>query len=100
MSEVIEFPDMKTMPEAVIEYKDRWKTECRHGKFIVDETRSAVECGRCGEDLNPIWALSELARNDSYIRNRIDMMNKVLVKAEKKNRCKCEKCGEMTRIQR
>lgn len=73
---------------------------CRHSKFLIDETLNTVECGLCHKELNPIWVLTECARTESFAKRQLVYVQKLTEKAEKKNRCKCENCGKMTRIQR
>lgn len=74
--------------------------KCKHNKFLVDEKLAYVECAICGEKLNPIWALGQMCNEEHRVITRIEFLNKLSEKAYKKTRCKCEKCGEMTRIQR
>ena len=38
--------------------------ECTHDKFIVDDKKLEVECGKCGERLNPMWVLVQLCSKD------------------------------------
>jgi len=38
---------------------------CTHRNFLVDERSAVVECGQCGEKLNPMWVLQQLARDDA-----------------------------------
>jgi len=74
--------------------------KCRHNRYIVDPRLSVVECGICGEKLNPMWVLEQLCGRENRAADRLEFLNKQAEKAINKNRCKCEKCGEMTRIQR
>jgi hypothetical protein len=77
-----------------------FQSKCRHGKYVIDRSLNKIECGLCNKELDPIWLLSEFANSESNIRRELDHLNELNKKAKKKNRCKCEKCGEMTRIQR
>lgn len=74
--------------------------KCRHNKFLIDDQLAYVECGICGEQLNPMWVLGELCGTETRFYHRLECLQKAAKKAEAKNRCKCEKCGQMTRIQR
>lgn len=78
----------------------RYAFRCRHNKYIVDRTLSAVECGICGERLNPIWVLEQLCDQESRARQHLNALKDKAEKAKEKNRCKCEHCKNMTRIQR
>ncbi len=77
-----------------------FRHRCTHSKFILYESLNTIECGICGEKLNPIWVLSQYCNRESRFNMEIERLKKVADKADKKNRCKCEKCGEMTIIQR
>jgi hypothetical protein len=79
---------------------NRFSTRCRHNKYIVDPRLNVVECGICGDQLNPMWVLEQLCNQEQRAYQRLQSLNEQADKAEAKNRCKCEKCGEMTRIQK
>lgn len=87
------------MNEKIIQ-RENGLFRCVHNKFIVDETLDHVKCGLCGESLNPVWALGQLSNRESRAIRHIEIMEKIAEKAEKKNRCKCEHCHKMTRIQK
>lgn len=74
--------------------------ECRHNRFHIDETLNFVKCGLCGEHLNPIWVIAQLANRESRARRTVSELEHLAKKTEQKLRCKCEHCGNMTRIQR
>lgn len=71
---------------------------CRHKKFIVDVATDTVECGDCHKVLSPMWVLVQLSDNHNYLCRRYHEITAITEKAQAKNRCKCEKCGQMTRI--
>ena len=72
--------------------------KCRHNKFIVDETMGDVICGICEERLNPIWCLVQISKTESRMWSNLIDLEKLVYKTRDKLRCKCQKCGEMTRI--
>ena len=74
--------------------------ECMHNKFEIDEQLDYIACGICGEHLNPMWVLRQLANKEARFNNQINELLKKAKKAEAKNRCKCEHCKKMTKIQR
>lgn len=78
--------------------ENRFGRRCQHNKFLVDEQLGTVECGICGEKLNPIWVLRQLCGEETRYFRRLEFLKGEADKAEAKNRCKCEKCGQMTRI--
>lgn len=72
---------------------------CLHyGSYLVDSKAEFVTCKQCGERLNPIWVLGQLARNESRYRNQVANHRKVSKELEGRNRTKCQHCGQMTRI--
>ncbi|OUJ26833.1 hypothetical protein BTO19_09515 [Vibrio parahaemolyticus] len=71
---------------------------CQHKSFIVDSRLNIVKCGDCGAELSPMWALTELAARESRYRNHIEQLKAQAEKTEAKLRCKCQHCGNMTRI--
>ena len=73
---------------------------CRHGHLVVDQKRALVECKDCGERITPMVALAQMMDRESVYHKHIDTMKDVIEKAKKKNQCKCEKCGQMTRIEK
>lgn len=79
---------------------NRFKLRCKHGKYIVDESLNKIECALCHKELNPIWVLGQMCNDENRYNQNIVHLKEVASKAQKKNRCKCEKCGEITRIQR
>jgi len=80
--------------------RDRFKTNCQHNKFQVDSRHSTVECGLCGEKLNPMWVIEQFCNKEHRLFMQLDFLRKLAKKAEIKNRCKCEHCEKMTRIQK
>ncbi len=76
------------------------KFNCQHNRYLVDSRLNTVECALCGEKLNPMWVLEQLCGREHRAEERLEFLKKEAEKAISKNRCKCEKCGEMTRIQR
>ncbi len=68
---------------------------CRHPHFIVDEAKSKVECGLCGEKLNPMWVLQEIARQDSQLAQMRDALSKKVTDLRNKTKYKCGSCGKM-----
>ena len=78
----------------------RFKQRCAHGKYVVDESLNTIKCGLCNEGLNPIWVLNQMCDVENRYNMEIERLTVIAKKAQLKNKCKCEKCGEMTRIQR
>lgn len=74
--------------------------KCRHAKYIVDEALAQVRCGQCDEMLNPIWVLTQFIGTDNSYHRQLKGLQNLAKKADKKNKCKCEHCNKMTKIQR
>lgn len=73
---------------------------CMHRHLEVDIKNELVLCTDCKERIIPMVALKQMMDTEGQLHRRIETMKEILTKAAKKNRCKCEKCGEMTRIQK
>ena len=69
----------------------------RHG-FTVDETLAEVKCKSCGEKLNPIWVLHQIAHAESRFHELHARYHDELKRLNERMRTKCEHCGNMTRI--
>ena len=83
----------------VLDY-ERFATKCQHNKFKCDESLAYVECGICGEKLNPIWVIKQFTYPGNRLESHLEYLKKLISKANAKNRCKCRHCGKMTVIQR
>ena len=73
---------------------------CQHRNFDVDPSAAYVQCRDCGEKLDPMWVLYRIACDEYTYRWRLNGLREDAKKAQQKNRCKCEKCGQMTRIEK
>jgi ribosomal protein S27E len=93
----------KPRPDEVALRLVTWDNKCHkcdhtRAGFVVDESLLVVECGSCGEKLNPVWAMARLCEQESlwrrmreaYIHERKELAQRV--------RTKCQHCGQMTRI--
>jgi len=72
--------------------------QCRHLNITVHEDLSEVICRDCGEKLNPIWVLTRMAKEETKWSLRRSEFTKIRAELSKRQRCKCEHCGQMTRI--
>lgn len=72
--------------------------QCEHYPLIVDEALGEVECGDCGEKLNPIAALARMARQESKLGRMQQELKTLRAELEHRNRCKCTHCGHITKI--
>lgn len=73
---------------------------CVHSKFIVDPKLDTVECGICGEKLNPIWVLEQFCHEESRVRRTIEHLEQEAKFIENRVRTRCDHCKKMTRIKK
>lgn len=86
--------------DRVIQAKRAFERKCQHTKFIVDEAENLIECGICGEKLNPVWVVAQLAANEHRAIRHLEEIQEVTKKAIAKTKCKCMHCHKMTDIVR
>lgn len=72
--------------------------QCRHLNISVHEDRAEVSCRDCGEKLNPIWVLTRMAKEETKWSLRRSEFIAARAEFAKRQRCKCQHCGQMTRI--
>lgn len=82
----------------VVDMSKRFAKGCKHNKFIVDGQLATVECGICGEKLNPIWVLEQYANEEHRLFKQFNRLKALIKIAKDKTKCKCEHCKQMTRI--
>ena len=73
---------------------------CNHSNYLVDTSLQQVECGNCGEKLNPMYVIEQMCNAESLQRRRLDELKKEVEKTEQKMKCKCNNCNKMTWITR
>lgn len=76
------------------------ETECPHTVVRVDGKLWLVKCEKCGEQVDPIQFLVDLANEERSHTYRVNDLVKEEEKVKGKMRCKCEHCGKITRIVR
>lgn len=72
--------------------------ECFHRRFLVDETKAEVECKDCGEKLNPMWVLRQLAQRENQYHEYHARYHDECKRLAERSKTKCQHCGQMTRI--
>ena len=72
--------------------------KCRHPHFEVDEKLAEVTCRACGEKMNPMWVLIQIAYNERVLSDRLLSLRTECRLLEGRVRTKCEHCKKMTRI--
>jgi DNA-directed RNA polymerase subunit RPC12/RpoP len=73
---------------------------CNHlfAQYLVDPAAAEVECQRCGEKLNPMWVLHQLATSDRRMSESQAAAKAMRERLEEKRRAKCQHCGRLTRV--
>lgn len=72
--------------------------KCQHVRFTIDEKLAQVECRDCKALLEPIWALRQLARQETRFHELHDRYQDEMKRLSERKRTKCEHCNQMTRI--
>lgn len=72
--------------------------KCQHMHMTVDDELATVACDDCGEKLNPVAVLLRLANEESRWGQRANELRDALQRLDQRQRCKCQHCGQMTRI--
>lgn len=71
---------------------------CQHMNLSVDETLWEVVCDDCGEKLNPVYVLARFAREETRFAREGEKLRKLGSDLDARVCCKCQHCGQMTRI--
>lgn len=98
-------PPISTLPEPaqVISLQDarlrfRPTAKCQHLRMSVDTELATVECDDCHEKLNPVAVLMRFATEESRWQRQAKELKELHAKLDERIRCKCQHCGQMTRI--
>ena len=97
------------MSNNIIDFKIKKKLYdrdgCQHDRIEVDDSLYEIKCLDCGEKLNPVWYLCQIAFKQNKLKKMYDeynklarMINNTKVKLKTINKCKCEHCGKMTKV--
>ncbi|MES2729992.1 MAG: hypothetical protein V4621_07880 [Pseudomonadota bacterium] len=71
---------------------------CRHERFTIDSRLTQVECRDCKAVLDPMFALTALAKQETRYHELHARYQDEMARLRERSRTKCEHCGEMTRI--
>lgn len=75
--------------------------DCFHRSgFTIDETLENVTCNACGEKLNPMWVIRQLASEENRWHSARQRYQDEMKRLKERSRTKCRHCGEMTPISR
>jgi len=85
-----------------IQEKKKKSTDCQHDCALVDEDLWQIECAECGEILDPIHYLMEIAKEERMVKFRLDGMKaeyeRIKDALKNRTRTRCEHCGKQTKI--
>ncbi len=71
---------------------------CQHINVLIDEDLEFIECSKCGERLNPVKYLANLAKEEDTLSFRVNLLKEHIKTLEGRLRTKCRHCGKMTKI--
>ncbi len=95
---------VSTLPEitnvvSLKEARNKYRADkCQHKHMTVDEDLNEVECDDCGAKLNPVAVLTRFAREESRWQREGERLRELHKELDARVRCKCQHCGQMTRI--
>ena len=78
----------------------RWSgdKECKHTQVTCDPEFAELTCVQCQRRLNPIeWVIS-LADRWAEVQHMYNAYREEYARLELRRRVKCDKCGEMTKV--
>ncbi len=76
----------------------RYLKECAHRKTKIDTTLSRLVCSDCGEHLNPVEWLAQVAELFEGLAQERARLDTARARYEAKQRCRCEHCGKITKV--
>lgn len=76
------------------------RRKCKHLSILVHQDLSEVECGDCGQKLNPVALLIRFATEETRWAREGEAIREMRRELDARVRCKCQHCGQMTRIVR
>ena len=86
----------------LVSFVEKKRVECDHNTIVVDEKLWRIECKDCGEMLDPIRYLVNLAKKEKKWRfnylQEMEWYEATYKRRVEKSRCKCRNCGKMTSI--
>jgi hypothetical protein len=95
---------ISTLPEptkviSLKEARNKYRPDkCRHRNMTVDAELNEVECDDCGAKLNPVAMLMRFANEESRWAREGEHLKELHKELDARVRCKCQHCGQMTRI--
>jgi ribosomal protein S27E len=72
--------------------------KCFHGPYVIDEAAAEVTCKACGEKLNPMYVLAQLASKESRYHAAAARYQDEMRRLNERSKTKCRHCQKMTPI--
>ena len=100
----MELTPISTLPEptkviSLKEARNKYRPDkCQHKHMTVNEDLNEVECDDCGAKLNPVAMLLRFANEESRWQREGERLKELHKELDARVRCKCQHCGQMTRI--
>ena len=82
----------------IISFKKAKRNTCSHNNILVDPELYQIECGDCGEVLDPIAYMISLCGKEQICEYRINRLREKEEEIKNRLRTKCNHCGKMTTI--
>jgi hypothetical protein len=73
---------------------------CMHKRFIIDDQLQQVECRDCKEKLSPMFALTQLCRQENRYHELHARYQDEMKRLGERSKTKCQHCDRMTAISR
>ena len=66
--------------------------------YLIRDGETEVECGLCGERLDPMWVLRRLAGEETRWRQTLERYQEEMQRLAERKKTKCDHCGQLTWI--
>lgn len=74
------------------------ESSCQHLAVKIDRLEAMLSCSDCGKEINPIEWIAFLAEHWGRIQELMRRYHEAKVSFEAKQRCRCEHCGQLTKV--
>jgi len=84
--------------EPVLQVVSSTFNACKHTQFTIDRQLAHVKCRQCGETLDPMFVLLQLASDETMYHQFHKRYEEELSRLRKRQKTKCQHCKRITRI--
>jgi len=74
------------------------ESACQHSAVKIDRLEAMLVCCDCGKEINPIEWIAFMAEHWHRIQDLTRRYSEAKVSYEAKKRCRCEHCGQLTKV--